>query len=85
MNLYHDYELYYNNQLIGKIRLDLKTNLLTYKKVENNQSIFDFLNTDFSSNIENVPFIKSRIDNMNKFNLQNINYVTDNYLLKKIL
>ena len=36
-------------------------------------------------NVDNVPFIKSRIDNMNKFNETVIDYPTDNYSLKKII
>lgn len=82
---YEYYELYYNNVLISKIKLNLGNNIMTYKINNKDDIILNFLNHDFIDNVDNVPFIKSRIDNMNKFNETVINYPTDNYSLKKII
>lgn len=81
---YEYYELYYKNVLISKIKLNLGNNIMTYKIINKDDIILNFLNHDFIDNVDNVPFIKSRIDNMNKFNETVINYPTDNYSLKKI-
>lgn len=82
---YEYYELYYNNVLISKIKLNLGNNIMTYKIINKDDIILNFLNHDFIDNVDNVPFIKSRIDNMNKFNETVIDYPTDNYSLKKII
>lgn len=82
---YEYYELYYKNVLISKIKLNLGNNIMTYKIINKDDIILNFLNHDFIDNVDNVPFIKSRIDNMNKFNETVINYPTDNYSLKKII
>lgn len=82
---YEYYELYYKNVLISKIKLNLGNNIMTYKIINKDDMILSFLNHDFIDNVDNVPFIKSRIDNMNKFNETVIDYPTDNYSLKKII
>ena len=82
---YEYYELYYNNELISNIKLNLGNNIMTYKIINKDDIILNFLNHDFIDNVDNVPFIKSRIDNMNKFNETVIDYPTDNYSLKKII
>ena len=82
---YEYYELYYKNVLISKIKLNLGNNIMTYKIINKDDIILNFLNHDFIDNVDNVPFIKSRIDNMNKFNETVIDYPTDNYSLKKII
>ena len=81
---YNYYNLFYNQVLISTMKLDLGTNFITYKTISNNESIFSFLKNDYTGLIDNLPFIKSRIDNMNKFNLEEVSYQTDNYILKKI-
>jgi len=81
---YEYYELYYNNVLISNIKLNLGNNIMTYKIINKDDTILNFLNHDFIDNVDNVPFIKSRIDNMNKFNKTVIDYPTDNYSLKKV-
>ena len=81
---YEYYELYYNNELISNIKLNLGNNIMTYKIINKDDIILNFLNHDFIDNVDNVPFIKSRIDNMNKFNKTVIDYPTDNYSLKKV-
>ena len=82
---YEYYELYYKNVLISKIKLNLGNNIMTYKIINKDDIILNFLNHDFIDNVDNVPFIKSRIDNMNKFNETVIDYPTDNYSLEKII
>lgn len=81
---YEYYELYYNNVLISNIKLNLGNNIMTYKIINKDDIILSFLNHDFIDSVDNVPFIKSRIDNMNKFNKTVIDYPTDNYSLKKV-
>lgn len=81
---YEYYELYYNNVLISNIKLNLGNNIMTYKIINRDDIILSFLNHDFIDSVDNVPFIKSRIDNMNKFNKTVIDYPTDNYSLKKV-
>ena len=81
---YEYYELYYNNELISNIKLNLGNNIMTYKIINKDDIILSFLNHDFIDSVDNVPFIKSRIDNMNKFNETVIDYPTDNYSLKKV-
>lgn len=81
---YEYYELYYNNELISNIKLNLGNNIMTYKIINKDDIILSFLNHDFIDSVDNVPFIKSRIDNMNKFNKTVIDYPTDNYSLKKV-
>ena len=81
---YEYYELYYNNGLISNIKLNLGNNIMTYKIINKDDIILSFLNHDFIDSVDNVPFIKSRIDNMNKFNKTVIDYPTDNYSLKKV-
>ena len=81
---YEYYELYYNNELISNIKLNLGNNIMTYKIINKDDIILNFLNHDFIDSLDNVPFIKSRIDNMNKFNKTVIDYPTDNYSLKKV-
>lgn len=81
---YEYYVLYYNNVLISNIKLNLGNNIMTYKIINKHDIILNFLNHDFIDSVDNVPFIKSRIDNMNKFNKTVIDYPTDNYSLKKV-
>ena len=58
---------------------------MIYKIINKDDKILSFLNHDFIDSVDNVPFIKSRIDNMNKFNETLIDYPTDNYSLKKLI
>ena len=81
---FNKYELYYQNDLIGTITLDLGTNIASYKYLNNKQNIFEFLKYDVIDNINNLPFFKSRIDNMNIFKLTEVKYQNDFYLLKRI-
>lgn len=81
---FNKYELYYQNDLIGTITLDLGTNIASYNYLNNKQNIFEFLKYDVIDNINNLPFFKSRIDNMNKFKLTEVKYQNDFYLLKRI-
>ena len=78
------YNLFYNEQLIGVIELNLATNIVKYKTISNNEPILELLKTDLNDSIENFPFIQSRIENMNNFNLTEVSYPTDNYRLVKI-
>lgn len=81
---FNNYNLFYKNQLIGTIKLDLGNNYVTYKSIQNDEPILELLKYDYYVLLDNFPFIKNRIDNMNKFNLQEVNYSTDNYTLKKL-
>ena len=81
---YEHYELYYNNELISKLTLNLSNNVITYKIIKKDDNILSFLNQDFITDLDSIPFIKSRIVNMNRFNQTMINYPTDKYTIKKL-
>lgn len=49
-----------------------------------NDEILVLLQNDFTCSLNEFPFIKSRIDNMIKFNLDELNYENNNYLIKLI-
>lgn len=80
------YELLYKDILIGKLSID-KNGALSYKALNANENdtILFFLKKDISCNIKDFPFFESRINNMKKFDLDTLNYQTDNYTIRKTL
>ena len=81
---YSFFELYYKNELVGKIVFDLGNNIINYKVHNSNLDIFEFLKVDISEDIKNIPFLESRISYLIKNNLSELAYQTDYYLLKRI-
>lgn len=79
------YALYYKNLLISNFIIDENDNI-EYKVVKENinDEILVLLQNDFTCSLNEFPFIKSRIDNMIKFNLDELNYENNNYLIKLI-
>ena len=77
------YELYYKDILIANITI-IENQIIEYKVLNPINDIFNFLKKDFSGMLVDFPFIKSRIDNMNKFNLEQLKYENNSYLLKRI-
>lgn len=82
------YELYYLTYLIADFYVDEKENI-TYVTFEENivhikDSVFVFLQSKKECSLEEFPFLKSRLVNMNKFHLVKLKYETDNYMIKKI-
>lgn len=77
--------LYYKNLLISNFIIDENDNI-EYKVVKENinDEILVLLQNDFTCSLNEFPFIKSRIDNMIKFNLDELNYENNNYLIKLI-
>lgn len=73
------YELYYQNDLIGIV--EINSSIKTYKCISKNEDIFDFLKVDMNYL---HPFLESRIYNMKKFSLTQVQYQTDCYRLVKV-
>ena len=82
------YELYYFDSLIANISI-IDNSVLYVPIMENIQQfetqILVDLKTEKNTNIEHFPFLCTRINNMKKFQLNVLKYVTDNYTIKKIL
>lgn len=77
------YELYYKNILIANILIN-QNNQIEYKVLNIVEDTFIFLQKDFNGLLDEFPFIKNRIENMDKFNLNELKYVNTSYLLKRI-
>lgn len=78
------YKLFYKNILIGTLELSkdycyYKANLNNIKELDD-EMIHAFLKNDMNYL---HPFFETRINNMNKFNLDELKYETDNYELVK--
>ena len=77
------YELYYKDILIANITI-IENQIIEYKVLNAINDIFNFLQNDFNGMLDDFPFIKSRIDNMKKFGLEQLKYENNSYLLKRI-
>ncbi len=83
------YQLYYLDCLIADFIID-ENDFISYLPDEEsickfNNDIFAFLKAKINCPLKDMPFIASRINNMLKFDLNELKYVTDNYTIKVIL
>lgn len=86
------YQLYYRNQLIGNLvinQYDYKTIYTPIRdgilKLDTNNLLHNFLKEDFIGTLEEFPFFKQRLRDMEKFKLNEIQYQNDFYLLKQVI
>lgn len=84
------YEVYYKDILIGFLDVD-ETGRHRYTvngpglaAVPKQAPMIPLLEKDTDGYVEPIPFFYTRINNMKRWNLTEINYQTDWYLLKKI-
>ena len=80
------FELYYKDYIIGNIKMNEDSflyapNSEVIKKIEE-EIILEFLKEKIDYY---HPYFKSRIENMDKFNLKSIKYINSNYELKEII
>lgn len=74
------YELYYKNTLIGI--LEINDTSCSYKSKNKETGFLEFLKEDMDYL---HPFFSSRINNMSKFNMTQVQYPTDGYKLVKVI
>lgn len=85
------YEVYYLEYLIGILQVDLLTNEFIYKPNERVNSLkeeyylFKVLIDESGGFIKDAPFFENRINYMKEYNLNEIKYMNDNVLIKRVV